>query len=47
MEKESSAEHREKWRRSAADAEAKPPTVRNRVKGELWRLVEQTEPRKP
>ena len=47
MEKEASAEEREKWRSRSTDAEAKLPTVRTRVKGELWRLVEQTTPRKP
>jgi ketosteroid isomerase-like protein len=42
MEKEPSAEHRAKWGKSAAEAMAKLPTVRTRVKGELWRLVAET-----
>jgi hypothetical protein len=42
MEKEGSAEHRAKWQAKAAAAMASLPAVRNRVKGELWRLVEQT-----
>jgi len=42
MEKEPSAAQHEKWDAKAAAAVTKLPTVRNRVKGELWRLVEQT-----
>lgn len=39
-----SAAHREKWSAKAADAIAKLPAVRTRVKGELWQLVAETKP---
>lgn len=44
MEKPASPEHREKWGAKGADAMAKLPAVRTRVKGELWQLIDQTKP---
>ena len=47
MDKEPPSAWVNKWRAKFDESSSQLPTVRKRVKGQLWRLVDQTEPRKP